>query len=181
MAALMTREEIAAAWSAALARKREHRANVYRAYSEAEELQAKLDGRRLEKVSVYAPEFKDAESADQWWDDRIVERNSSWWGDPVTPVLFAVAVAARDSSAGAAAEAVRAAKQLEPRLQFSVYANLQLWRKHDGAFRFGAEQIVDRVLAEYERLRLPTEAPAAVAEPERRKRKWELTESEATP
>jgi hypothetical protein len=178
MGALMTRDEIAEAHQAALARKRHDRTNTYRAYSDAEELQARLEGRRLERVSIYAPEFKDPESAADWWDDRILERNSSHWGFPEVPVLFAVAVAARDGGPGAAREAVRAARQLQPAVQWTVYRNFQLWAKHETAIRFGADQVVGQVLAEWERMRLPTEDPAPKERPPRRQRRWEI-ETEA--
>lgn len=157
--ALMTREQIAAAFAAAVERRDRERPNDYRSYTEAEELQAKLDGRKLERVPVTAPVHKDAETSGQWWDDRLLERNNSTWWHPDTPVMFAVAVAARDGGRRAAVEAVRAARQLEPAAQWDAWRNLRTWRGHPLAVRFGAEDVLNGVLAEWERLRLATEEP----------------------
>jgi hypothetical protein len=181
--ALMTRDEVAAVFGAALERKKRDRRNVYVSYSDAEELQARLDGRQLEKVGLYAPEFKDPISAAEWWDDLVIRHGSPLGGGsfPGSPVLVAVAAAARDGGADAARAALKGARQLEPQVQFSIYRNLVLWRKEDAAYRFGADLIVGQVLAEYERLRLPTEDPAAKTQGKRRRRAWDkLTESEAT-
>jgi hypothetical protein len=184
----MTRDEVTAAYGAAVERKKRDRRNVYVSYSDAEELQARLDGRQLEKVSLYAPEFKDPSSAAEWWDDLVIRHGSPLGGGgfPGSPVLVAVAAAARDGGADAARAALRGARQLEPQVQFSVYRNLELWRKEHTAYRFGTDLIVGQVLAEFERLKLQAEDPATdtasdeTAARRRKRRPWDITETEAT-
>jgi hypothetical protein len=171
MGALMTRDEVAAAYRAALERRSLER-RFTREWTEAERRQAWVDNVELPERRLYDPDYKNAESARDFWDDRILERNSSWFGRPETPALSALAVAARDG--GDLAAAVKLAQRLEPRAQWAVFGQLGLWRKHGDALRFGADRIVDRALAEWERLKLPTEDPAAKARPERRRRRWEI-------
>jgi len=176
MGALMTRDEIAAVFAGAVERRNRERRFV-REWTEAERRQAWVDDVELPERRLYDPDYKKAESPRDFWDDRILERNSSRHGHPETPVLTALAVAARD--AGDVAAAVKLARQLEPAVQWAVFGQLGLWRKHEDALRFGAERVVDQALAEWERLKLPTEGPAAKTRPERRKRRWEI-ETEAT-
>ena len=179
----MTRDEIAAAWKAALERK-QARKQEYTTYTDAEELRARLEGVTLERVGLYAPDYKDPRTAAEWWDDRIAERNRSHWDFPQTPLLATLAVLLHDGDAGGARAALKAARGLEPAVQWCAYRNLLLWRGHADASRFGAERAVDQVLAEWERLKLPTEDPAAdtasdeTADRRRRRRPW-VTPTEA--
>ncbi len=182
----MSRGEVAEAYAAAAARKRQDRTNTYTSYTE-EELRAKLEGRTLKKVSMYSPPFRPPESEAEWWDDRIIAHGSALGGGgfPEAPVLVAVAVAAREGGADAAVKAVRAARQLEPRVQWGAYQNLLIWKSNDLALRcFGADWVVGRVLAEWSRLRLPEADPEADPEaertPRRRRRPWEITAAEAS-
>lgn len=178
MGAVMTRDEVAAAFRAAVERRNTERRYV-REWTVAERREAWLDGRELPERRLHDPDYRRPETAADFWDDRIIERNSSLHGFPETPVLYTLAVALRDGDEGAAHAAVTAARHLEPRVQFCVYRNLQLWGKRDEAFRFGADQAVGQVLAEYERLGLPTKEPAAEERAERRRAPWDITETEA--
>lgn len=171
MGALMTREEVAAAWNAAVERRSRERRYV-RDWTELERRQAWLENRELPERRLYDPDFTTKSAAD-FWDDRIIERNSSWWGRPETPVLTALAAAARDGSGDGVLAAVKLARHLTPAAQFAVFGQLRLWRRHEDAPRFGAEQAAGRILAEYERLRLPVEDPAQKQQAERRKPPWE--------
>jgi hypothetical protein len=181
MAALMTREQVAEAHKAAMGRK-EARRQVYTTYTDAEELRARLDGVTLPRVGLYAPDYRDPSTGAEWWDDRVAERNSSTWGFPETPLLTALAVLLHDGDDDGAREALKAARGMEPAVAWCVYRNLGHWQKHPDASRFGADRAVGRVLAEWERLRLPAEDPAAAPEAKpRRRRPWEkLTGAEAT-
>ena len=174
MGALMTRDDVAAVFAAALERRSRER-RFTREWTEAERRQAWVDDVELPERRLYDPEFRSAESSNDFWDDRILERNSSWHGNPETPALTALAVAARD--AGDAAAAVELAGQLDPAVQWVVFQQLGLWRKHEDAVRLGAGRLVDQMLAEWERLGLQTEDPGK-PRPERRKRRWEI-ETEA--
>lgn len=176
-AAVMTRADVATVFAAALER-RKHERRFVREWTESERRQAWLEDRELPEKRLYDPDFKGPESAADWWEDRILDRNSSWWDRPETPVLTALAVAARD--AGDVAAAVKLARQLDPRAQWVVFGQLHLWRKHEDAHKFGAERVVDQALAEWERLKLPTEDPSAAREAPRRRRPWDITETEAT-
>lgn len=170
MGALMTRDEIGAVFAAALERRRTER-RYLREWTESEHRQAWVDDVDLPERRLYDPDWRGPESARDFWDDRILERNRSWWEHPETPVLTALAVAARD--AGDMAAAVKLARQLQPAVQWTVFGQLHLWRKNGDALRFGAERVVDQALAEWERLGLQTEDPGN-PKPERRKRRWEI-------
>ena len=180
--AIMTAAEVAAAYDAALERKNEGRRQEYVAYSEAEELRAKLEGRKLDKVSIYAPEHKAAASAADFWDDRIIERASALGmrGFPETPLLITIAVALRDGRPGDALTALRAAGQLDPDVQWAVRESLRLWRAHGDAHQFGAYEPIGRVLAEWSRLGLQDMEPRPGKPARRRQRPWEVIETEAT-
>jgi hypothetical protein len=169
----MSRDEVTAAYQAAVERKKRDRRNDDRLYSRGERLKAEMQDTELPRNSVFAPEWREAASAAEWWDDRLMERNRSLHWLPETPLLYSLAVALRDGEAAAALAAVKAARQLEPAVQFCVYENLRLWRGHDLASKFSAERAVDRVLAEWDRLKLPTGDPALAEQPARRRRKWD--------
>ena len=139
------------AWEAARER-REARRNVYQSYTEAEELRARLEGRTLERVSIMAPQFRGPSTAAEFFDDRILERNSSFWGLRETPVLIEVAAAAREG-AEAAVRAVKAARQLDRPAQWVVCQSITAWGRGDAA-KTGADQAVNAVLREWSRLRL---------------------------
>lgn len=175
MGAPMTLAEVAAVFAAALERRKNERRFV-REWTESERRQAWVDDVELPDRRLYDPEFKSPESAADFWDDRILERNSSLWDRPETPALTALAVAARD--AGDMAAAVKLARRLEPAAQWVAFGQLHQWRKHEDAPRFGADRLVGQALAEWERLKLPTEDPAAAREAPRRRRRWEITEPE---
>lgn len=166
---------VAAAFAAALAR-REARRNVYRSYTEAERLQAVLEGRALERVSVFAPEFRDAASAGELWDDRILQAGKEpVRGRPEFRFLAGLAAAARDAGAAAATAAVRDARELDWRQQVAVYGTLRHWKGEPLAVKFGADRVVAAVLAEWDRLGLATQPPE---DPQPRRRR-DLTEAEA--
>lgn len=122
-------------------------------YTEREELQAKLEGRTLPRIGLYAPTFRPPETAAEFFDDRIIERNSQFFGKPETPVLIEVAAAAREGAA-AAVRAVKAARELDTDTQWVVYQNLVMWKHHDYAARTGAERIIARVLSAWSDLKL---------------------------
>jgi len=62
-------------------------------------------------------------------------------------LVLAVAAAARES-AEAAVKALSAARQLEPRVQFTVFENLRLWRGHADATRLETQRTVDALLGD---------------------------------
>jgi hypothetical protein len=151
MTVMTARDEVAAAYAAALERKQDRR-NVYRSYTEAERRQAWLKDRPLPNISINAPEFREPKTAGEFFDDRIIERGKLT-GFPETPVLVAIAAAARESAAAAVA-AAKAAKGLERPVQAVAYANLLLWKGHPEAGVTDAERVVVAVLNEWSRLRL---------------------------
>lgn len=179
MAAVMTREAMAAAYRAALERKKRERRNEYQSYSLAEERQAWVEGRTLKRISISAPEYRDPENLAEWIDDRLIERRVALHGLPESPVLYAVLAAARESTA-AAAGALKAARGLAPAVQYCVYENLQLWRQSDAAGRTGADRLAAALSGEWSRLKLPEQDPALTEKPARRRRRWEtVTEGAA--
>jgi hypothetical protein len=176
----MTRDEIAAASAAALARKRESRANEYRTYSRAERLRAELEERELpQSAGLYAREFRGPSSASDFWDDRLLERNRSWWDFPETALLITLADLLREGDHDGARAALKAAKALEPGVQWAVFGQLRLWKANADAPRWDAERAVNGLLAEWQRLKLPETDPAAQSQPRRRRRRWETSETEA--
>jgi len=170
-AAVITPDDAAPVFAAALERKQSRR-NVYVSYTEAERRQAWVECRELPNPPVNGPEFAAPKSAGEWWDDRIVER---WTvrGWPETPLLVVTAAAAAWDGDDAARAALRAAGNLEPALQWTVFQNLRLWRSHADAARFGVERTVDVLLAEWSRLKLPERDPAVTRKTPRRRRSWE--------
>lgn len=170
----MTRAEVAAASAAALARKRESRTNVYRAYTRVERLRAELEERELpQSAGLFSPEFSGPRTASDFWDDRVLERNRSWWDFPETPLLVTLAVLLRDGDHDGARAALKAARNLDPAVQFCVYENLRLWKANADAPRWDAEGAVNGLITEWGRQKLPTEDPALNQQPARRRRKWE--------
>lgn len=153
-AALMTRDEMGAVFRAAVARLREGRRNVYQSYSRADRLRAELDGRTLPSASIFSPEFRGPETVAEFFDDRIIE-----WGkmpgDPVAPVLLAIADAAREDLE-AAVRMVKTARQLDKRAQWTAYQNLLKWKQGSRSANAtaAAERIVNTVLGEWSRLHL---------------------------
>ena len=143
-------------YEAALARVRECRV-PYEAFSELDRHKAWLDGRTLPKADIYASELREPRSAAEYFDRKICE----WGGllsDPVAPVLLAIADAAREG-AEAAVRAVKAARKLDERAQWTAYRNLSRWRQGHEAARTGADRIVLAVEAEWARLRLADTDP----------------------
>ncbi|HEY1914249.1 MAG TPA: hypothetical protein VGH27_01625 [Streptosporangiaceae bacterium] len=137
----------------------EERANVYRSHTEAEKRQAWLRGEELSGPGIYSDPYRAPGTLAEWLDDRIVERNSSFHQCPETGVLFAILAAAREGGATAAVAAVRPARQLDPRAQWTAYENVRSWRGHPAAAKFAADSLMNAVLAEWSRLRLAEEDP----------------------
>lgn len=158
MTALMAPAEMAAACRAAVERKKAGRRVEYRSYTVQEERQAWLEGRELERVSIYAPEWRDPENLAEFLDDRVIEWGHAQ-GSPEAPVMIAVAEAARESTA-AAVRALKAARALPPEVAWNVYRNLDRWRALDEAGRMGVGPLVAALSAEWRRLKLPAEDPA---------------------
>jgi hypothetical protein len=148
--------DVRAVHAAAVARMRE-RENHYQSPTEKERRAAWIEARQLETISIYAPMFREAKTAAEFFDDRICEWGSLL-GDPQAPVLLAIADAAREDAA-AAARAVAAARQLDRRGQWLVYSNLGHWHSHADAARVGAETVVKAVLREWSKLKLAEEDP----------------------
>jgi hypothetical protein len=177
MAALMTREEIAAAYRAALERVRGRR-NEYVPVSERERREAWLEGRELPRHDWRAPAFRAPVTLGEWADDVVVAWGQpGLQGDPATPVIIGLAEASRDGAA-AAAGALKAARGLPPASQWAVYQNLQAWRTDDGSGRLGTDLLALALLDEWGKLRLATEDPATATPGRRRRRPWEI-EAEA--
>lgn len=155
-------------YEAAIGRLKRDRSNDVRSYTREEEREARMDGRTLPRHDWNAPDYRDARTAAEFFDDRIITHGSPLGGGsmPAAPVLVAVADAARESAA-AAVEALAAARQLEPQVQFNVYRNLLLWKSAADAGTTGAAVTVSALLREYSRLRLPEEDPSA-PKPEKR-------------
>ena len=154
----MTRGEMTAAYKAALERKKAGRRVEYRSYTLEEERRAWLEGRELERVSLYASEWRDPETLAEWLDDRAIEWGHSM-GTPEAPVMFTLTEAAREN-AEAAARALKAVQGLPPEVQWNCYQNLDGWRRLDETGRLGAGPLVSALLAEWRRLKLPAEDPA---------------------
>lgn len=91
----------------------------------------------------------------------MAERGRDFWPLPETPVLFAVAAAARGGGLAAAVAAVRSsgARRLDRRAQWVVYQCLGDWRGAGNAGRFGADRVVAAVVAEWARLGLAVSDP----------------------
>jgi hypothetical protein len=143
---------LAATWQAGVDR-REARREPYKSHTGAEKRQAWLEGRTLASGDVFAPEFRAPQTAAEYFDDRIIERNRSLWELPETALLLEVADAAR-GGAEAAVKAVKAARRLDVRTQRVVHANLTRWKRGDEAAQAGAERTINAVLGEWSRLRL---------------------------
>jgi hypothetical protein len=183
--ALMTREQVTAAHKAALERKKRDRENVYKSYTVAEERQAWLEGRELERISIYSAPYRDPATLAEWLDDRVLEWGQRLMRDrPEAALMVAVAEAARESTA-AAARALKAARELTAAEAWAVYQNLDGWPALDPTRRLGADLLGAALTAEWRRLKLPTEDPAAdtaageTADRRRRRRRWGAIETEA--
>lgn len=160
MAATMERAGAAGAYAAAVERKKATRRNVYRCYTVAEERQAWIEGRELDRsVGLYSDEFAEPKTLAEFCDDRVIE-----WGKlagfPEAGVMVAVAAAARDG-AGEAVKALTAARQLTPAQQWAAYRSLRAWPSLDVSKRLGVGPLVAALSAEWARLRLATEDPDA--------------------
>ena len=144
----------------AAARERlEARRNVYRSYTDTEELRARLEGRTLPRVPLDAPDFRGPETVSEFFDSRLIERRQ-FFGCPEVPLLYEVAEAARQDAA-AAVRALKAARKLDPRTQWVIHQAITEWRRCEGADKTGAERTVSALLAEWSRLRLAEEDPDA--------------------
>lgn len=135
----------------------EARRNVYRTYTEAEELRARLEGRTLPRTGLYEPDYRQPSSIGEFFDDRVIEWGGLL-GDPAVPVLFAIAAAAREGQA-AAVRAVKAARGLDAEAQWVVFQNLTAWRQEATAVTTGAAGVVGAVLAEWARAGFADERP----------------------
>jgi hypothetical protein len=176
MAAVMTREEIAAARTAAVERVRGRHSGEYRTHTEQQRREAWIRGEELTPHDWHAPAVRPAETLGDWLDDRVLEWGQMPHGEGA--LLVTVLEAARDS-AEAACRALKAARALTPPQQWGAYRNISDWRTEDRASRLGAERLALALLAEWDRLRLPTEAAAAQPAATRRRRPWETAETEA--
>jgi hypothetical protein len=144
-------------YQAALERVKARR-NEWRSCSEAERRRAWVECRELPpRQDLNVPSLRPPETAADFFDDRICEW-AGLRGDPVMPVLLAVADAAR-GGADAAVKAVRAARQLDVRAQWVACQNLSIWRQHGHAAKTGADRIVAAVLGEWSRLKLARTDP----------------------
>lgn len=178
MAGLLSREEIAAAYKAALDRKKTGRRQEYQSHTEAERRLAWVEARELPRSNLHAPEWRDAENLGEWLDDRVIE-----WAHaaacPEAPLMITLAEAARDSTAEAL-KALRAARDLPAAVQWNVFQNLGKWDRADDRGRTLGDRLAAALLGEWSRLKLPEKDPAATQQAKRRQRHWERTEMEAT-
>jgi hypothetical protein len=154
---MITAVDMQEARAAAAVRKQE-RLNHYETYTDAEKLRARLEGRTLPRMDMYADIFAGPASPSQFFDDRLIEWGQITW-DPAGPVLVAIADAAREG-AGPAVQAVRAARKLDHQAQWAVYQNLMRWKRDSNAAKVGAEPVINAVLDEWSRLGLAELHPA---------------------
>src|SRR5579875_1040108 len=75
----------------------EERRNVYQSYTVEEERRAWLEERAPPCTGIHEPEFRAPKTPGEYFDDRTVERGPQFHGLPETPVLYAIAAAARES------------------------------------------------------------------------------------
>lgn len=173
----MSRADQDAAYKAALERKKTERRVEYRANTVAEERQAWLEGRTLERMSIFTtPDWRAPQNLAEYLDDRLIEWAHAG-ASPEAPVMIAVAEGARESTA-AAVRALKAAKELTPEAAWSVYQNLDRWPGIDETRRLGADRLTAALLAEWRRLKLPEEDPALAEAKRQRPARRGLFDSE---